>query len=258
MIGFAHKFFLGFSTPLVGLTLILESHRIRRLSIIPFILTLIVFVVGLALGLPFITGLVAPFTQWIVSVVTSKPTSEFAVGLSWVLPFLIWPALAIALLYLLVVMTRLFVSPFYSLLSEKVLVVRGALEPDKFQLFSWVKLNARMLRVSLVKALAFSILGLILTLLSFIPGVGLLTGFGFLILIGYDVTDYAFEALQWSWEQRVKFFRRHFPAFIGLGTALGLVFLIPGLNFFLLPASVAGAAELVRRLAGLKIEIERV
>jgi uncharacterized protein involved in cysteine biosynthesis len=70
-----------------------------------------------------------------------------------------------------------------------------------------------------------------------------------LILIGYDVTDYALEALQWSWERRVKFFRENFPAFIGLGAALGLVFLIPGLNFFLLPASVAGAAELVRKLA---------
>lgn len=258
MIGFAHKFSLGFSTPFVGISLIVGSHSIRRLSIIPFILTLLVFSVGLALGLPFITSLVAPFTSWIVSAVTSKPTSDFAVGLSWVLPVLIWPSLAIALLYLLVVLSRLLVSPFFSLLSEKVLIVQGGIEPEKFQLVSWLKLNARMIRISLVKALAFSILGLVLTVLSFIPGVGLVTGFGFLILIGYDVTDYAFEALQWSWEQRIKFFRRNFAAFIGLGTALGLVFLIPGLNFFLLPASVAGAAELVRRLAGLKIEIERV
>ncbi len=249
MIGFARKFSLGFSTPLIGLTLILESHRVRRLAIIPFILTLLVFMVGLALGLPFITSLVAPFTAWLVSLLKIKPTSDWAVGLSWVLPVLIWPALAVSLLYLLVVLTRVLVAPFYGLLSEKVLVVRGALEPEKFKLFPWLQINARLFRISIVKAFAFAVLGLILTLLSFIPGVGLFTGFGFMILIGYDVTDYAFEALQWSWEQRISFFRANFPAFIGLGAALGLVFLIPGLNFFLLPASVAGAAELVRRLA---------
>jgi uncharacterized protein involved in cysteine biosynthesis len=248
MIGFAKKFALGFLTPLAGMTLILESHRIRRLAILPFVLTLILFLVGLALGLPFITSLVAPFTKWIVSLFSVKATSNFAITLSWVLPILIWPALAVSLLYLLVVLTRLFVSPFYSLLSEKVLVVRGVLEPGRFQLFPWMRSNFRMLRVSLAKALAFVVVGLVLTVLSFIPGLGLFTAFGFMMLIAYDVTDYALEALQLGFPQRFDFFKRHFPAFIGLGAALGLVFLIPGLNFFLLPASVVGAAELVRRL----------
>lgn len=250
MISFARKFWLGFMTPLAGLNLIVSSHRIRRLAILPFFLTLIVFVVGLALGLPFITSLVAPFTAWIVSLFKVKPTSDTALWMSWVLPVLIWPALAVALLYILVVVTRLFVSPFYSLLSEKVLVVRGVLQPEKFRLVPWVSSNFKMLRVSLLKAFLFSAVGLILTVLSFIPGVGLITAFGFMVLIAYDVTDYALEALQWNVPQRFDFFKRHFPAFIGLGAALGLVFLIPGLNFFLLPASVAGAADLVRRLRG--------
>jgi uncharacterized protein involved in cysteine biosynthesis len=48
---------------------------------------------------------------------------------------------------------------------------------------------------------------------------------------------------------RFAFFRQHFAVFVGLGVSLGLVFLIPGLNFFVLPASVAGGADLVRRLS---------
>lgn len=245
---FVAQLFLGFSAPLTGLTMIAGSNAIRRLAVLPFILTLFIFLIGLALGLPFITGLVMPFTTWLIEFFGMKPKESLAQTLSWVLPILIWPALAVALLYLLVVATRLFVAPFYALLAEKTLIQKGAIEPGKFQLIPWFQINARMTGVSLVKAGVFAVLGLVLTVLSFIPGVGLVTGLGFLTLVAYDISDYAMEAYGWSFRDRIAFFKNFFPAFLGLGIALGLVFLIPGLNFFLLPASVVGAAELVRRL----------
>lgn len=258
MIRAVRKFIWGLLSPISGVALILESKRVRRLAIVPFILTILVFVVGLATGLPFITGLVAPFTENIVSFVASlfgmKPSSDFAVALSWLLPVLIWPSLALALLYVLILLTRVVAAPFYSMLAERVLIERAGLEGGKFQLIPWARLTFRMTGVSVIKAFLFSIVALVLTVLSFIPGVGVITGFGFVLLIAYDISDYALEARQLGLSDRLAFFRRHFFAFLGLGLGLSLVFLIPGLNFFLLPASVVGAADLVRKLEPIRLD----
>ncbi len=148
---------------------------------------------------------------------------------------------------MLLTLTRLIASPFYGLLAERVLMKQGVLAEGKTSAGHWVLGRFRMTRGAFVKAVLFLIIGLILGLLSFVPGVGLFTAFAFLVLLAYDVVDYALEAMAWKSARRLVFFREHFAVFLGLGTALGLVFLIPGLNFFVLPASVAGGSDLVRR-----------
>jgi uncharacterized protein involved in cysteine biosynthesis len=92
-------------------------------------------------------------------------------------------------------------------------------------------------------------MGGVLFVFTFIPIFSTLAGICFLMLAAADISDYALEVLELKLSQRVRFFLDHFAVFLGFGMTMGVVFLIPGLNFFLLPASVAGASELVSRLA---------
>lgn len=243
MSGFLSQLIAGALSPLVGFLLIANTRSLAKLAFLPFLISLVVFVVGLAFGLPFVTGLVAPFTQSFMNLIGSKSET-----LATLLPFLIWPSLALMLIFTLVNLTRLLASPLYGLLAEKVLVLQGVIEPEKRSLLAWAAVNARQSKGAGIKAVIFLLIGLVLGLLSFVPGVGLITSFAFLILLAYDVIDYALEALEWPLAKRVSFFRRHFAVFIGLGLSLGLVFLMPGPCFFVLPASVVGASDLVRRM----------
>jgi CysZ protein len=244
---FLSKLVSGFLSPLIGASLIVTHRSLRRLALLPFLITVFIFVFGLAAGLPFITSMVAPFTKALLGWLPLRPHSTGATVLSSVVPFLIWPALALALIYILLTITRLVASPLYGLLAERVLMKQGVLSEERIDTMRWVRRQARATRAALLKAALFLVLSVILALLSFIPGLGLFTSFAFLVLLAYDVVDYALEAMALSYEQRVDFFRQHFAVFLGLGAALGLVFLIPGLNFFVLPAAVAGGSDLVRR-----------
>jgi uncharacterized protein involved in cysteine biosynthesis len=109
-----------------------------------------------------------------------------------------------------------------------------------------------MFGVSVLRGFLFGLLGAVLFVFSFVPGLGLLTGFCFLVLVAFDICDYALEALQMNLSERIYFFRRHIAVMVGLGAIMGLVFLVPGLNFFLFPAAVAGAADVVRRFAAVE------
>lgn len=252
--GSVGAFIRGFLSPLIGASLIVKHRTLRRLAFLPFVLTVLVFIFGLGLGLPFITSTVTPFTKWILTVCGARLATRSGETLSIILPFLIWPALALALIYLLITITRLLASPLYGLLAERVLMKQGVLTNEKIVANEWVRKQVRLTRAAVMKAVLFLVIGLVLGLLSFIPGVGIMTAFAFLILLAYDVVDYSLEAMAWSYERRFEFFREHVVVFLGLGASLGIFLLMPGLNFFVLPAAVAGASDLVRRLPGRSLD----
>jgi CysZ protein len=218
-----------------------------RWSVVPFFLSAIIFVVGLS----FVPGLSGLLHAGLEKSEILKSVGGFAGQiLFWVTLVVAWTTGLVALLYILFLFTRLVAAPFYSILAEKTLVELSVIKEERFRLVPWLALTTKMFTVSLIRAIVFGIIGALLLLLSFIPGLGIATGIGFLMLAAYDVADYALEAMQLGFRDRIGFFRRHLIAFFGFGLVMGLVFLIPGLNFFLLPASVVGACDMVRRLKG--------
>jgi uncharacterized protein involved in cysteine biosynthesis len=237
----------GFLVPLHGLQMILTYPRVRRLAIIPFVLTFIVFIIGSFFGLPALTHLIPFIAQnGILAVGLTTGTAGFSL-FYWLIVILAWPVAIFALLAVLFVLSRLIATPFYALLAEQVLIERK-IKPDlPFRLHIWLKTSALLMVVALIKALIFGVVGSLLFLMSFIPGIGLISAFGFLLLTAFDVVDLSMEAMQLGLQERYKLFRDDFPAFVGLAVAMGLVFLVPGLNFFLFPASIAGGSEVIRR-----------
>ena len=248
MIGNVSSIVAGLSIPWRGLGLIFRDARIARFAALPFFVTILFFGTGLALGLPVISGWVDPMTSWLLGSFGVASTAPNASVLSWILRIALWPTLAIALCLLIWVLTRIAVGPLFTMLAEAVLVSKGAIAKKEFSLVDWTATNVRMFRVSLIRSIVFGITGLFLVVLSLIPVVGLIAGLTMLVFLAFDLTDYALEAYEWGFRKRLSFYRRHFFVFLGFALMLGLVFLIPGLNFFLLPASVAGASDVVRRL----------
>ncbi len=212
-------------------------------------------VAPLAIGMTFlVSGLVWAFGHagaWIGSWAAGLEFAPEALRtpLYWAAVIFSWPVLLLAVLYVSYLFTKLVGSPFYALLAERSLIALALLEDKPFRFVPWLRVSARMFVVSLLKTLLFAMFGALLFVATWIPGVNLAAAFGFLLIVSFDCADYSFEAMQMGFRDRLRYFREHFAYFCGFAGSLGLVFFVPGFNFFLLPAAVAGGSELVRRIA---------
>jgi CysZ protein len=241
-------FALGALTLGRGMGLILASPRIRRWTIVPFVLGLLVIVTGLSFGISYLAGLL-PSLAAIGLGWTGIAAGSWVYGaLYWVVLILAWPVSLLALFYFLFLLVRVVAAPFYSFLAEVVLIENGTLKESSFRLGSWLDTSMRMFKVSLVKLVLFTFFGAVLFVLSFLPGLALITGFCFLLMAAFDAVDASFEALQMGFLDRIRYFRANLAVFSGMAVIMGLVFLVPGLNFFLLPSAVVGGADLLHRL----------
>lgn len=243
------NFRLGFFSPLYGWRKVWSDKRLRHWGMAPFILTSIVFLAGFLTILPTafsgIPVMVGGFLGWFGLSVGSTLFSLLKISILIVL----LPTSFVAICFLLFMIAKVFLAPFYSFLAEKTLILDGHKTDTKISVGPWLLLNIRMLIIALIKAMVFSFVGLLLFILSFIPGVGLATSFGFLLIVSFDLADYSFESLQFGFRQRIGFFLKNILVFSGIATGMGLVFLVPGLNFFLLPAAVVGVAGIVGQLS---------
>ena len=83
---------------------------------------------------------------------------------------------------------------------------------------------------------------------TFIPVVSVFFAFIAFLLIAYDCSDVVFEVKEWNLKARTNFFRKNIWEFSGFAMAIGLTFLVPLLNFILLPGFILGSAYLVESL----------
>ncbi len=243
---FVQAFFIGFGAPFAGVQLILSNRRLFRTALLPFLLTAFVFIAGLAAGFPFLVQHIPLMAAGGLALIGLSSSSIAYAILYWIIVVLAWPAALFGLIYVLFLISRLIATPFYAYLAERVLIERGLIPDRPFEFIDFIVTNWRLLGVSLVKVVVFLIAGCLLFILSFFPGLGLVTGLGYLLMAAFDVVDISFEGMRLGLRERVRIFREELPSFLGLATMMGLVFLVPGLNFFLFPAAVAGASDIIQ------------
>lgn len=242
-------FSIGFMAPWRGLGLFVSKPRLQRYIIVPVLVSLAVFLFVGGFALYQLWSLIPALALDAVSLIAPAAAGWFAVTLKFVVLVLLWPVMLIVLLYILLLATKVIGAPFHALLAERILIEEGVIMDRPFNFGEWMKLTLKMLWVSLIKVAIFVVVGAVLFLVSFFPGLNLIASFAALLLVAFDLADYSFEALQLGFRDRVRFFRVNLSAFAGLAAAMGLIFFVPGLNFFLFPASVAGASDVVRRLS---------
>lgn len=241
-------FWTGFVAPLRGLALLSRHPALLRRAALPFLIGVVVIVGGVA-QIPLLTSMLGGGLEQTFRWLGLTGAGFVFESLRWIIRLAAYGSGFVALAYLLFLFTRVLAAPFYGLLAERTLIELSVLEDKPFALGPWVRVSARMVGVSVLRALLFGLVAVVLFALSFIPGLAIFTGAIFLLMAAFDIADYAFEAQQLSLRSRMSYFRRHLAVFFGLGSFAGLAFLVPGLNFFLLPASIVGACDMVRRVS---------
>ncbi len=239
-------FFHGFAAPIYGVRLLLMHSRLRALAIIPLVISVALGSVLTVLGLYVLAMNLGSISSELGNVLGFDPEGYSVVMLN----VFLWPIALLLLGAAIYMVIRLVASPFYTLLAERTLVELGSRHAASYSLrdaHTWLFISLRMLMVSLLKTLLFTVASAILFVVSFIPVLNIIATLGFMHMLAFDISDYAFEAMEWPLSRRWAHFRNHAMTYTGLACGMGITMLIPGLNLILLPAAVVGASETLHR-----------
>ncbi|MEK6554345.1 MAG: EI24 domain-containing protein, partial [Bdellovibrionota bacterium] len=232
--GIIERFLNGFFIIFNGMTLITKNNDLKKWSIVPFLIGLLILIIGFALTILYIPSAIEWLIQQKMQVDGNKSGYFY-----YPLVFIAGLLFIILNVYLSYWFTQIFAAPVYSVLAEKTLVVTGS---QVIKARSGSSVIFKMIMASIVKALFFSIIGTTLFLTTlFIPGLNILVSAFLFFVIATDSADYSLEILGYSFKERLKFYKRHFIEFFGLSMCVGLTLVIPGLILLIMPAAVVGS-----------------
>ncbi len=234
------NFRYGAGTLARGLGLVFRSKSRLTLSLLPILIELTLFIVGLVWW--FQQG-----PAWLQALFASWFAIEGFLGtmIYWFGLVLFFFSFFFLLVFIVYVTASVIAAPFYGWIAESVLREKNHPLPSDLKLLSMITFTLKMWRISLAKAVVFLFIALILFVLSFVPIINILASFATFLILALDAADYSLELKGFGLRQRIRFFIRNFSFFSGFALTLLIVSLVPGLIFFLLPSAVAGSAELV-------------
>jgi CysZ protein len=148
--------------------------------------------------------------------------------------------------------TLIFLSPFLSFLSEKVEKDELGIETP-FSLAQMFNDIIRALRINLLNFIKEMALTIVLSILAFIPLVGIVSPFLILLVqsyfLGYGLMDYNAERWRYSFADTEKWMRKNRAVVTTVGLFFYGLFLIPILGWILAPAwSVIAGTKVALRL----------
>lgn len=147
--------------------------------------------------------------------------------------------------------------PFYSLICERILVKRNVFPKRKMDIGTWLRLTIRLFLVSIFRMVIFLFFGIIVFILSFVPGLQFLA----LVYSGYvmsvDSLDYTLEIYEISLGRRFYIYLSQIGFFMGMVVWLLPTLFIPGLTLIFLPITVVGSAVIFAENRG-RYEYEKL
>ncbi|HSP01072.1 MAG TPA: sulfate transporter CysZ [Thioalkalivibrio sp.] len=229
-----NDYLAGLRYPFQGLGLI-GKPGIRPLVVIPLLLNLLLFAAGIALAVNYIgAALEDLLPQW----------------LDW-LRWLLWPLFVIAVLAVVffgfTLVANLLGAPFNGPLAARIEArLTGGAAPDSG--LSWQREALVAVLNELRKLRYLALRALPLLLLFLIPGVNLAApllwlAFGaWMLALEYADAPMGNHGLGFG-DARQRL-RQRLPLALGFGTGMLILTLVPVLNFFAMPAGVAGATAM--------------
>jgi CysZ protein len=176
--------------------------------------------------------------------------------LDW-LEFLIWPIFFIACLLIIfftfTIIANIFGAPFNGVLSEKIeqKITDQKLILDDNQSKGYLNLlsGARIgISNEFRKLLYIAIRAIPLLLLFIIPGVNIFAPFIWFMfgawMLAIEYLDYPMGNRNLTFKQQLTLIKQNRFLCLGLGMAMMVMTIIPGLNFFAMPVGVAAATSL--------------
>jgi uncharacterized protein involved in cysteine biosynthesis len=247
------KVFEGARSPLIGFHFLFAGPKLWKWAVVPAMLTFLSFTWGLVWGFSFLNDLVSAYMMSVEPALAQLPVvgSWFGSGsagltiLTLVIKVTSLALGAVMWCYSCYVGARLILVPFNAIMAERTLLHLGVLKKEDLKIATLMKVFMHSLATGIVQVLFLLLLGILLFVLSFVPGFQPLVAFVGILIISFDCADYALECAGLSPKQKLLVFRDHLPEFFGFALVAGLTIMIPILNLLLLPALIIGAAKLV-------------
>lgn len=225
----------------LGLREILSRPKLILLSLAPLTVDVLLFTLGFTYGTPVLHTALDSAMAWIF---TSKDTFLFQVAYYPML-VLFWMVFVISLTTSVYLLASVIASPFNALIAETILVSRNLVPAQKFTFISFIAFSLRMVAISAARASILIFLSIFVFIVSFLPGVNLLSSYFAAVLISFDAADYTLELKNYSLKQRFMTLRTLLPEYLGMGIVLILALLLPGFVLLLMPVIVSGATLIV-------------
>jgi CysZ protein len=232
------EFFRGLRAPFRALGLLASAPRLRKLAMLPLVVNMALFAVGV------------PLVVWLgVHLIGTWLPANGAIEsvLRVLLEIVIAAAVIVGSLFLFVVVGNVIAAPFNSALSEAIEEhLTGRASPDTAGVFAGAM---RGVITALGRLALFVFLYPPILVTQFIPVVGIVlqpvlaTLYGAFVL-SLDFSDPTFERHLPRFRDRVGHIGRHKARYLGFGLTAVVMAIIPLVNFLLLPVGVAGAALL--------------
>jgi CysZ protein len=230
---------------------VLTKPGVRLYVIIPLALNFLVFALLMWAGVSYFDD----FLGWLMP---DSESSSLWVVLSWLLWLAFFLTAMIIVFYSFSIIANLIAAPFNGLLAEAVEHhLTGQTPPGG--LLKAVKEFVPSLTAELKKLLYLIGWSIPLFILSFIPGVNILSPVLWVLfsawMMGLQYLDYPFANHGVFFSQQRKRLAGHRIPTTSFGGGVMLATLIPVVNFFVMPAAVAGATIMwVERLSNIDEE----
>ncbi len=232
------KLVKGFGYLLQGARL-LTHPGLRLFVLLPLLVNVIMFAMGLGLLISFVGG-------WMGSVVAWLP--EWLGGITWLLWFLFVLIFGMAVFFGFNLLANFIAAPFNGLLAEKVqLHLTGqALGEANFKAI--VASIPRSAGREISKLTYYLPRILLLLVMSLIPGINLLAPWLWILfgawMMVVQYIDYSMDNNGVSFRHMRRSLKQQRLLHLGFGGGVSLLLMLPLINFFIMPIAVAGATAL--------------
>ncbi|MBN1379350.1 MAG: sulfate transporter CysZ [Gammaproteobacteria bacterium] len=238
-----NDFVKGARFALAGLSLA-RTRGIRRYVLIPLLINIVLFTVGIYLAFGQAGAGIAMLVEWL---------PDWLDWLSWLLWMLFAALMLIVAFYTFTVVANLIGSPFNSLLSEKLEEkLTGNMPPSSGRLIETLRgisgaviSEFRKFGYLLAWAIPLVILSIVFI---FLPPLSLLTPIMWFIfgawMLALEYLDYPMGNHGFTFNEQRAVAKQKRRLMLGFGSVIMIMTMIPILNFLAMPVAVAGITQL--------------
>lgn len=235
----------GFGYLLAGVRWVARHPRLWLFGLIPALITLAGYILGLAV----LVGYADDLASWATPFADGW-AEPWRTTMHWLAGIMVVGAAALVAVLTFTAVTLLVGGPFYESLAGRVEQAEAGVAPPEAGL-SLVREIAVGIRESLITVLLVGVFAVALFGLGFVPVFGqtvipvvgaCVSGF----FLAVELTSVTLLRRGVRLRGRIRTLRRHLPLTLGFGVPLFLTFLIPFVAVVLMPGAVAGATLLTR------------
>jgi len=228
----------GFGYLIQGVKLLMQPN-LRMFVLLPLLVNVIMFGLGLGLLVSYVSGWMDSFVAWLPSWLS---------GIIWFLWTLFFGLFAMAVFWGFNLLANFIAAPFNGLLAEKVEQHLTGHIVEPATVGDVVATIPRSIGREISKLSYYLPRVVILLIISFIPGLNLIAPWLWLLFGAWMM---AIQYVDYPMDNNVVKFRRMKQALaqqrllhLGFGGGVSLLLMVPIVNFFVMPIAVAGATAL--------------